>query len=188
MSYYRVCRRTETCRTEYNRRYGDDSKYTPYTPSGTNELKTTSVKTVCASCGHGGKIGRYGICNRSTCAHELYRRQRIAAEQAVTSTREARNARHSQLVQEALNHYGLACACCGSTEALGIDHVYGDGKQHREAVKTSIHLWLKSHGYPAGFQTLCARCNTSKGRSFTCALHGYKYLGPEEIRWYFEQN
>jgi hypothetical protein len=72
----------------------------------------------------------------------------------------------------AFNVYGgRKCACCGETEmsALCLDHIDGNGNKHRlevggskEGGSVAMYRWLKRHGFPAGFQVLCANCNTSK--------------------------
>lgn len=67
---------------------------------------------------------------------------------------------------------GPICACCGETryEFLQVDHVNGDGADHRRKIgKTSqtLYLWLRKHGYPKGFRVLCVNCNFSMG------IHGY---------------
>lgn len=77
-----------------------------------------------------------------------------------------------------LGYYGQTCACCGSAERLTIDHVNGDGKQHREqlfgpvrtASSVQIYAWLIREGFPDGFQTLCLQCNNSKGTGERCRL------------------
>ena len=47
--------------------------------------------------------------------------------------------------------YGRVCACCGTSERLGIDHINGGGKEHREELgnKGSVpfYAWL---GCPGG--------------------------------------
>jgi len=68
-------------------------------------------------------------------------------------------------------HYGDACACCGSADRLSIDHVNGDGAEHRAEIGTSgdeIVRWLISNGFPDGFQILCMLCNKSKDRGERC--------------------
>jgi len=71
-------------------------------------------------------------------------------------------------------HYGHACACCGSTERLTIDHINGDGKRHREEIRAnngpSFHRWLIKNNFPSGFQTLCLLCNRSKGDGPACRI------------------
>jgi hypothetical protein len=77
------------------------------------------------------------------------------------------------------NHYGTACACCGSADRLTIDHIAGDGAAHRAALSaggawvgggTPFYRWLCLARLPAGFQTLCNRCNISKGKADRCRL------------------
>lgn len=71
-------------------------------------------------------------------------------------------------------HYGTSCACCGTTKDLTIDHIDGNGKEHREEVtggSSSFYAWLVRNGFPAGYQTLCATCNLSKGRGEHCRIH-----------------
>jgi len=74
-------------------------------------------------------------------------------------------------------HYGEACACCGTTEQLSIDHVNGGGSAHRielfgrSAVSTRFYRWLIDNGFPDGFQTLCLPCNASKSTGDACRLN-----------------
>jgi hypothetical protein len=75
------------------------------------------------------------------------------------------------------NHYGWSCSCCGSTKHPTIDHVNGDGRQHREELSghnvsgVVLWRWLVQNGFPEGFQTLCNRCNTSKGTGPACRIN-----------------
>jgi hypothetical protein len=76
-------------------------------------------------------------------------------------------------------HYGQWCACCGSAENLTIDHVNGDGKEHRAELgrpsSYQFYLWLIREGFPSDppLQVLCLRCNQSKKRNPRCRLnHG----------------
>lgn len=80
--------------------------------------------------------------------------------------------------QAVFDHYGHACACCGSADRLTIDHINGDGRQHREDLfgrnqcgSMVMYLWLIRNGFPDGFQALCLPCNTSKGDGAQCGLH-----------------
>ncbi len=84
-----------------------------------------------------------------------------------------------------LEHYGIfgipECHCCGERriEFLAIDHVAGNGNQHREALR--IQLGWKSPpkgnmfyrilirlGFPEGFRDLCSNCNQSMGAYGYC--------------------
>lgn len=75
-------------------------------------------------------------------------------------------------------HYGAACACCGATDDLTIDHKAGDGAQHRQELfgdsqrcgADRFYVWLIRQGFPAAYQTLCRACNISKGRGGRCRL------------------
>jgi len=84
-----------------------------------------------------------------------------------------RRARNKRRV---LEHYGTACACCGATEDLTIDHINGDGKAHRDELgnpsSSTFYHWLARNGFPEGYQTLCTPCNLSKGNRECCLLHG----------------
>ncbi len=82
---------------------------------------------------------------------------------------------HARLRAAVFDHYGRSCACCGATENLAIDHVNGDGPQHRAAagIKTGTrtYRWLVKNNFPDGFQTLCTPCNASKGAGASCNLN-----------------
>ncbi len=83
---------------------------------------------------------------------------------------------------EVLTHYGGSpprCGCCGESEYmfLTIDHINGDGREHRRIIKKkSIYDWLKSNGYPNGFQVLCFNCNC--GKSINKGICPHKRLTP----------
>ena len=67
-----------------------------------------------------------------------------------------------------LEHYSTPvtqCACCGETNKrlLTIDHIHGDGKQHRQKIGKNIYRWIIQNNFPEGFQILCMNCNFIKG-------------------------
>lgn len=93
--------------------------------------------------------------------------------------------RRRGLKLDAFNAYGgPVCACCGEVhlEFLSIDHIYGDGAEHRRDLleergwkggssqMTGAHayLWLKKNGYPPGFRVLCMNCNFAIGHFGYC--------------------
>ena len=88
--------------------------------------------------------------------------------------REYNRQRYANARSKIFDHYGWSCACCGSIERLTIDHVDGNGSEHRAAIGglTGIpfYLWLIRNGFPAGYQTLCDPCNRSKNRGQICEL------------------
>lgn len=77
-----------------------------------------------------------------------------------------------ELKKEVLTHYGngiLACIKCGydkSIYALSIDHINGNGNEHRrnnkEITGDHVYQWLKKNNYPEGYQTLCMNCQYIK--------------------------
>ena len=83
-----------------------------------------------------------------------------------------------KLKTEVLIHYGggvLECMCCGEKhlELLTIDHVFGGGRKHRNALKNTIggsnfYRWLKNNSFPTGYRTLCMNCNFSYGKFGYC--------------------
>jgi hypothetical protein len=80
---------------------------------------------------------------------------------------------YAKLRAKALTPYGDTCACCSSTENLTLDHIAGDGQQHRQVFTSSaaLYRWIVANGHPAGFQILCGSCNRSKGRGPVCKLN-----------------
>ena len=76
------------------------------------------------------------------------------------------------------NHYGHVCACCSTDKKLQIDHINGNGAQHRAELfgdprksGDRFYHWLVNNGFPDGYQPLCRPCNTSKGEGTHCRLH-----------------
>lgn len=78
-----------------------------------------------------------------------------------------------KIKSEVVNHYGGKCKCCGESriEFLSIDHIEGDGYEHRRRLKMrgglAFYLWLKRNGFPDGYRVLCHNCNSSLG------IYGY---------------
>lgn len=82
----------------------------------------------------------------------------------------AQSAREYNLRLKALVHkeYGNFCVCCGETEEsfLTIDHINGNGAEHRKTVRPGPQLYrqMQSEGFPKDkYQLLCMNCNWSKG-------------------------
>lgn len=87
-----------------------------------------------------------------------------------------RELRH-RITSEVFAHYGGRCTCCGTTEALSIDHIDGKGGDHREELfgrrnssSFAFHMWLRRNGYPSGYQVLCRPCNLSKCQNARCHI------------------
>lgn len=78
-----------------------------------------------------------------------------------------------KLKRQVFSRYGGQCSCCGEskTEFLQIDHINNDGADHRRKIgkgSAVLFRWLRAHGYPSGFQILCANCNMAKAIYGVC--------------------
>jgi len=110
-----------------------------------------------------------------TARQERRQRYRAVDPERYRELRKASVRRHRRREREVVfGHYGRACACCGATERLTIDHLYGDGADHRREMGNRggyrTYHWLIINGLPPGFQTLCEPCNFSKDRGAACVL------------------
>jgi hypothetical protein len=82
----------------------------------------------------------------------------------------------AKLRKRVLEHYGGVppkCACCGEStqEFLQMNHINGGGGAHRkeeEVHNKGLYRWLLDHGYPDGFNVLCANCNYATYLHGTC--------------------
>lgn len=73
------------------------------------------------------------------------------------------------------------CACCKEThlEFLTIDHIDGNGAEHRRNLNTSsICRWLIKNNYPEGFRVLCMNCNFCLGVFGYCAHDPFNMRQP----------
>ena len=92
--------------------------------------------------------------------------------------------RHARDRAVVFGYYGGTCLCCGTVHNLTIDHLDGDGREHRKdlGVRTSweFYRWLIRNDFPERPRlcVLCHSCNSSKGNSPGCKKHG-KTLVPE---------
>lgn len=82
------------------------------------------------------------------------------------------------LKAEVVAAYGGRCACCGEShiEFMTIDHVNGDGAEHRARCGKGrkVYADIKSQGFPKGkYQCLCLNCNIALG------FYGYCPHRPE---------
>jgi hypothetical protein len=100
-------------------------------------------------------------------------------EQEKAKQRARENRKNAQNKEIVLNHYGGRCVCCDETEPkfLTVDHINGDGKEHRKQLPGSgggaiMHNWLIKNDFPDGFQILCWNCNMAKGIYGECPHRG----------------
>lgn len=75
---------------------------------------------------------------------------------------------------EVFGQYGGRCACCGEDrhQFLALDHINGNGNEERRKTGRNggqaFYRWLRSQGYPSGYQVLCHNCNMSYGMFSAC--------------------
>ncbi len=86
--------------------------------------------------------------------------------------RKSRKKCRKELKDKVINAYGGKCVCCNESnkEFLTIDHINGNGKEHRKQFTntTQIYRELERLGWPKdNYRLLCMNCNWSRG------LHGY---------------
>jgi hypothetical protein len=100
--------------------------------------------------------------NKISCNVEWAKKNSIKAKKY-------RDKYRSDLKLEVLSHYSnntICCAFCGYSDirALSIDHVEGNGCEHRRKDKSAyaIYNWLKQNNFPSGFQVLCMNCQFIK--------------------------
>lgn len=127
-----------------------------------------------------------GTCSRTDCTNpaaqgmtscEACRARETSYEKRAHSSIQY-NARQVRkyLRMRVFNAYGgAACACCGDDhyEFLTIDHVQGNGAEHRRSIgNVDIYRWLERNSYPAGFRVLCMNCNYALGKHGYCPHSG----------------
>jgi hypothetical protein len=69
------------------------------------------------------------------------------------------------------------CKCCGETipEFLELDHIDNNGGSHRRQVGSGMmYRWLKTHGFPPGYQVLCSNCHFARHRHGRCPHEALK--------------
>ncbi|KKK55443.1 hypothetical protein LCGC14_3074510, partial [marine sediment metagenome] len=115
--------------------------------------------------------------NKEDCVRKAVERKQHDPERAAAASRRSRR----KLKVAVLRAYGGAnprCTCCGEGNVafLVIDHIGGGGNAHRREISKGsttssggkMYRWLRSNGYPAGFQILCHNCNFAKSAYGEC--------------------
>lgn len=93
----------------------------------------------------------------------------------------------NELKRQAISHYSkgqMKCACCNESGLgfLTIDHENGGGNKHRKALgraASQFYRWLRTNGYPAGYQVLCFNCNIARGLFGVCPHKAL--VGPSSV-------
>ena len=115
--------------------------------------------------------GKYGLQPKCKQCHKKYKQEHYAKPGAAKDRREYYRGYRNSFKDKVFTHYGELCACCGETNRvfLTLDHVNGDGAEHRRELgggrTTSTDKtwrWLVQSNFPDGFQILCYNCNCGK--------------------------
>lgn len=106
-----------------------------------------------------------GLC--ITCANPAGPTNRFLCDACLSAKRNASREYCARYKERTFLHYcngEIKCQKCGFSDvrALTIDHINGDGAEHRQTVKGSLYCWLHKRGYPLGFQVLCMNCQFIK--------------------------
>lgn len=81
---------------------------------------------------------------------------------------------------------GPICKCCGylGVDFLSIDHIKGNGTQHRREIGVSsgdgFYKWLKKNNFPSGFQVLCYSCNLAKAHNNNVCPHQINHSNEDQ--------
>lgn len=154
---------------EYNRRYREDESY--------REAEREYDRQRYADNREAERDRRRRHREANPEAAREYDRRHYAENREAEIERNRRYVAHIQAL--VFNHYGWLCACCSTARTLSIDHVNGGGTAHRMALfgrsteSVQFYLFLIAEGFPAGYQTLCNRCNASKASGPHCRLAGH---------------
>lgn len=152
---------------------------------GKNKSKADGLATECRSC-KSQQDKKYYLENRDLIRkkdHEYYLKNK---EQIYDNTfkyqktnphkvKEYSLASRVKIKTDVLAHYSqgsLKCKHCNCDDltVLTIDHIDGNGSDHRKEIFGSnksgggcrFYFWLKRNGFPEGFQVLCFNCNFRK--------------------------
>ena len=128
---------------------------------------------VCTICGKrpitSGSTSRCTACIEGAKQRAHRYEQRYRSPKYKTQRKIQRQVADPRIKAEIFAHYGKVCDCCGE-DALPlrtIDHIDGKKKWGHDHTWTGIKLykWLKKHGFPKGFRTMCWSCNCGRDTS-----------------------
>lgn len=154
-------------------------------PSHTSTLAVSGLKK-CQKCRDSNTRRNKKLIAEGLCIYCSYRRA-IKRKQYCYECRTKQTDRYHALRQEVLSNYCKGtpyCQCSGCFVVfigfLQMDHKDGKGHKHKNSSGVKIKgpqllLWLKKHGYPKGFQVLCANCNGGKRNSRRCPMYGKRH-------------
>lgn len=127
---------------------------------------------LCGSCGK-----RLLVKGKKRCVICIYEHKKWYA---LSDFRKRKIEKDRSLRNQVIQHYGGKCKCCGETEKtfLAIDHVNGNGNNHRKQIQkscgTSFNKWIINQNFPDDLQILCYNCNMSKYLLGGICAHAHK--------------
>lgn len=119
---------------------------------------------ICRSCTRLNNLAN-GLCK---CGRKL--KTKTLCETCAERVRKHSAKKGKELKDRIIITYGCRCVFCGESRIvfLTIDHIDGNGAEHRRQEKISTgsktYRWLEKNGYPAGFQVACFNCNAAKAQ------------------------
>lgn len=97
--------------------------------------------------------------------------QRQTSQQRNAVRKDWRKEVRLEVLRHYSDHSSPRCVCCWEADErfLTIDHIHGGGSAHRKQIGgTYFYGWLKSNGYPSGYQVMCFNCNLAKRDGQLC--------------------
>ena len=158
------------CRNKYYRDVYEKNRFKETSKQRTNNGVIIGGKKVCSRCHVLLEVSEFGSCN-------------ITKSGLASSCKKCKvligYIENRKLKQEMVDAYGGGCSCCGiiELEFLTVEHIFGDGKEHRALVNghgASIYRDLKRKRWPKGRHTvMCRNCNCARKYNRPC-LHNEK--------------
>ena len=152
---YRLCSR---CRADSQQHYAETSL------DRKAKRVEAAAQGLCTQCFVRPRTLAHNTCEKCTANRKRYESKlkvdtTVAQRQRMSDSQWSRERR-----RRVIEHYGGVCVCCGEShyEFLSLDHVNGDGAEHRRQV-ANIVTWALKNGFPPSLQVLCYNCNCSRG-------------------------
>ena len=142
-------------------------------------LKTNNFppgfRTLCMTCNF--TLGHHGYCPHNNLMQACHTGRPCVQGDPNEEGRRKHREYWIRYKIEVFNAYGgPICHCCGEShlECLSIDHINNDGATHRKELTgdarngSNLYTWLRTNGFPPGYQVLCMNCNFAKGHFGVC--------------------
>jgi hypothetical protein len=126
--------------------------------------KVIQARDMCANCYSKWRRTQPGRC--AYCGSDLRGEPGPTHETCLAKRRDIWHTYRDRIFEA----YGPVCNCCGETMrlALTIDHVHGNGNEHRRSLGGGNRrqlLEIINAGFPPDYQILCYNCNFARQRN-----------------------